>query len=56
MEKKLNVGGNNPWPLMVDGECCDDCNYDLIISARLIYQYTNKRPTLEEVEKWLKGE
>ena len=22
--------GNNPWPLRDHGECCDDCNLDVI--------------------------
>lgn len=26
--------GNNAWPVC-DGECCDDCNRDEVIPARL---------------------
>lgn len=47
--------GNNPWPLKVDGECCDECNYDFVIPARLIYSRTNIRPTIDEVESWMNG-
>lgn len=27
--------GNNPWPVKEDGVCCDDCNYDKVVPARL---------------------
>ena len=27
--------GNNPWPVAEEGECCDQCNYDSVIPARL---------------------
>lgn len=27
--------GNNPWPVMEDGRCCDDCNHDYVVPARL---------------------
>ncbi len=26
---------NNPWPVRKDGVCCDDCNVDLVVYARL---------------------
>ena len=48
--------GNNPWPLETDGECCDECNMEYVIPARLIMRQTEQRPTKEDVEKWLKGE
>ena len=30
--------GNNPWPVVndEDARCCDECNYDKVISARLL--------------------
>ena len=27
--------GNNPWPVKEDGECCDKCNYEKVIPARI---------------------
>jgi hypothetical protein len=27
--------GNNPWPVAEEGECCDQCNSDTVIPARL---------------------
>ena len=27
--------GNNPWPVMDEGECCDECNYQKVIPARI---------------------
>mgnify|MGYP007072414628 FL=1 len=32
--EKFNEYGNNPYPLAEEGECCDDCNND-VIYARL---------------------
>lgn len=32
--KRFSGWGNNPWPLAEEGECCDDCNNDVIM-ARL---------------------
>lgn len=27
--------GNNPFPVVNAGECCDKCNYTVVIPARL---------------------
>lgn len=27
--------GNNPYPVKDDGVCCDDCNVNAVIPARL---------------------
>jgi hypothetical protein len=27
--------GHNPWPIREDGECCDECNYSLVVPARI---------------------
>lgn len=27
--------GNNPWPLHKVGKCCDECNTNKVIPARL---------------------
>ena len=28
--------GNNPYPLKENGRCCDECNQDLVIIARIL--------------------
>ena len=34
---KLYTGyGNNPWPITDHGRCCDECNSDKVIPARII--------------------
>jgi len=33
--KEFEGYGNNPWPVKEDGECCDDCNYEKVIPARI---------------------
>jgi len=27
--------GHNPYPIAMEGRCCSDCNYSLVIPARL---------------------
>lgn len=27
--------GNNPWPVMQSGKCCDECNFDVVLPARM---------------------
>ena len=27
--------GNNPWPVEENGECCDTCNFQVVIPERL---------------------
>ena len=33
--KKFEGWGNNPYPVKDSGECCDECNWDKVIPARL---------------------
>ena len=33
--KPFKEWGNNPWPVKEDGECCDKCNMERVIPARL---------------------
>ena len=33
--KKFYGYGNNPKPVKSKGECCDNCNYEVVIPARL---------------------
>ena len=30
------TGVHNPWPIQDKGRCCNDCNNELIVPARLI--------------------
>lgn len=33
--KEFEGWGNDPWPIKLEGECCDDCNCTVVIPARL---------------------
>lgn len=33
--KTFKGWGNNPWPVMDSGECCDECNFTQVIPARI---------------------
>ena len=33
--KEFKGWGNNPWPVRNEGECCDECNDSVVLSARL---------------------
>lgn len=33
--KKFEGYGNDPWPLMQCGRCCDDCNQTKVIPERI---------------------
>jgi hypothetical protein len=39
---ELKDYGHNPWPLKKSGRCCEQCNWDKVIPARLedIKQHT----------------
>ena len=28
--------GNNPWPIKQNGECCDECNINKVVPARIL--------------------
>jgi len=33
---KESVGfGNNPWPVQDEGQCCNACNWTIVIPARM---------------------
>ena len=34
--KKFTGWGNDPWPVKMEGECCDDCNNSQVLAARLM--------------------
>ena len=33
--KQFEGYGNNPAPVKSEGECCDNCNFSVVLSARL---------------------
>ena len=33
--KKFTGWGNDPWPVKMEGECCDECNNNQVLAARL---------------------
>ena len=34
--KKFKEWGNNPWPLAENGQCCNKCNEEEVIPARIL--------------------
>ena len=34
--KEFTGWGNNPWPIKQSGECCDECNTDKVVHARIL--------------------
>ena len=56
---KQNDFGNNPIPLMKkDGErCCDQCNNDLVIESRILYNSLSKseQKNCTNSKGWLKN-
>jgi hypothetical protein len=37
--KEFTEWGNNPWPIKEEGTCCDTCNRDFVIPARIERMY-----------------
>ena len=33
--KPIEGWGNNAWPVVNDGRCCDHCNWSVVLPARL---------------------
>ena len=33
--KRIRNHGNNPWPIKRSGKCCDECNTNIVIPARV---------------------
>ncbi len=42
--KKYTGWGNNPWPVVKDenARCCDECNNNQVLSARLTQMFSGK--------------
>ena len=45
--ENFNDFGNNPWPVNndEDAKCCDECNINYVIPARIMLMYNNKKTT-----------
>ena len=41
--KEFKGYGNNPWPVKEEGVCCDDCNLEVVIPARLERAHSRKQ-------------
>jgi len=39
--KEFTEWGNNPWPIMEEGACCNECNMEKVIPARMARIYTH---------------
>jgi len=35
--------GNNPYPIKDKGECCDECNYAVVIPRRVLKLENNRK-------------
>ena len=33
--KEIKDYGNNPFPIAENGECCDNCNMEVVVPARI---------------------
>lgn len=40
--KEIKGYGNNPWPVKKDGLCCDECNSEAVIPARIKNMYKRR--------------
>lgn len=34
--KSISGFGNDPWPIKMEGECCKECNMDVVLPARIL--------------------
>lgn len=44
----LDKFGNNPYPVKAEGRCCDECNWEYVIPARIINLRRKEMRTHEE--------
>ena len=44
--KEFTGFGNNPWPIKENGQCCNECNEQVII-ARIIQAYDKQKKESE---------
>ena len=50
--------GNNPWPVMNDGRCCDACNFESVLPARLAgnSKKIKTKDSLNDINRLIKSE
>lgn len=46
--KHFTGWGNDPWPVAEDGRCCDKCNMEKVLPARINLMKSHKNESLEE--------
>lgn len=49
-QNKYDGFGNNAWPVN-DGRCCDHCNWQVVVPARIAQLYGGKGEAVKEVAK-----
>lgn len=50
--------GNNPWPVATHGKCCDDCNFEVVLPARLegLEKKSTQNDSLKDLDALIKSE
>ena len=50
--------GNNPWPVMQTGTCCDECNFDVVLPARMAgnTRKVKTKDSLKDIEALIASE
>lgn len=50
--------GNNPWPVMQTGKCCDECNFDVVLPARMAgnTRKVKTKDSLKDIETLIASE
>ena len=50
--------GNNPWPVMSNGKCCDSCNFEVVLPARLTGNSKKKKvkDSVDDLKKLIASE
>lgn len=49
--KKFKGWGNNPIPVKASGRCCDRCDLDYVIPARIARMFAYKNGNVEQLEQ-----
>ena len=56
--KEVTGHGNNPWPVVEGGKCCDECNFEVVIPARLAgtTRKVKQRDSLKDLDALIASE
>ena len=41
--------GNNPWPVENEGECCDICNQNIVLPARIEMMFNKNEMSIPDI-------